>query len=107
MATVIDEYILAAKDFAFLHGGLGAKTNVKVLYPDTSGFAQTIAEAFTHAIATRFDAHVDLVRATRTGNRWYLHASAWTRGFVGFVVDWGAVTTSTVRDLAHELAAAG
>jgi hypothetical protein len=108
MQEVIEKYILAAQDFAVDHGGIGTATTVKVVYPDESGFARAIATEFAAGLNSRVGANVEVVRAARVDvNTWQLHAAAWRTGFIGFVVDWGAVTTSTLRILACELAARG
>lgn len=108
MEEVVDKYVLAAKSFAAETGELDAATDAKVVYPDDSGFAREIATEFAAALKSRVGASVEVVRATRVDvNSWQLHAAAWRTGFNGFIVDWGAVTTSTVRILACELAARG
>jgi hypothetical protein len=74
---------------------------IRVIYPATEGeYASRLASAVAARLSQYFGKVVDQVPAKRPINSdWNLEAGPWSERFVAVIIDWGAVTTSTIRRL--------
>jgi adenine/guanine phosphoribosyltransferase-like PRPP-binding protein len=78
-----------------------AEGTVRVIYPATEGeYANRLASAVAVRLSEYYGKTVDQVPAKRPINSdWNLEAGPWAERFVAVIIDWGAVTTATIRRL--------